>query len=323
MSDDPRNIISTLAGGFVDARCLHVAARIGVADAVGDVPRKVVDVAAEVGVDPSSLWRLMRHLSALGVFEAVDGTLVHNTASRFLRSDHPDSQLDFIQLLALPVHWDAFGDLEHAIRTGRPGTEVRHPDGYFAYLAAHPEESLVYDAGMQDTTTNRVVPAYDFSRFAIIADIGGGRGLLLRAILDRTPAALGILFDQAHVVAHAEPHERMSVVSGDFFAGGLPQADCYVLSRVIHDWDDEEAVQILSAIRAAASADSRLLLLEYVVDADSGEFEATDVDIYMLALVTGRERTEAEFAALLAASGFELTRRVRTDYQSIFEARPI
>lgn len=323
MSDDPRDIIWTLAGGFADSRCLHVAASMGIADAVGDTPRKVVDVAAEVGLHPSSLWRLVRHLSSLGVFEAVDGTLVHNAASRLLRSDHPDSQLDFVRLMALPVHWDAFGDLEHAVRTGRPGTEVRHPDGYFAYLAAHPEESRAYDAGMADTTTNRVAPAYDFSPFAVIADIGGGRGLLLRAILDRTPAAVGILFDQAHVVGHAEPHERMSVVSGDFFAGGLPKADCYVLSRVIHDWDDEEAVQILSAVRTAASADSRLLLLEYVVDADSGEFEATDVDLYMLALVTGRERSEPEFAALLATSGFELARRVRTDYQSILEARPI
>ena len=178
---------------------------------------------------------------------------------------------------------------------------------------------------MTSMTTRRIaaqVPAYDFSRFGVIADIGGGRGHLVRAILEQTPQARGIVFDQAHVVKDAEPHERMTALAGSFFVDPLPEADCYVLSNIVHDWGDDDARTILSAVRKAAGPDSTLLLMEFVVPEGDQGFDATDIDIDMLILVGGRERTEREYDELLAASGWRLTRTIPTERQTLLEAHP-
>lgn len=318
-------LIATIAEGYVDARCLHVAVALGVADAVRDEPRPIGEVAVGVGADPTALYRVLRHLTSIGVFAMSGDTIVHNAASRLLRSDDPGGMFGLVRLLGLPVIWDSFAELEHAVRTGRPGTEARYPEGFFAYLESHPAEALPYNEGMTAMTERRlpkILPFYDFSPYAVIADIGGGRGHLLRAVMEQTPGARGVLFDRASVVQTAEPHERVSVHAGDFFVDALPAADCYILSNIIHDWGDAEAVSILRAVRTATHRDSRLLLFEFVVE-DTGEFEASDIDVFMLALVTGSERTEVEYAGLLGAAGFELVRAVPTDNQSILEARPV
>jgi hypothetical protein len=228
-------------------------------------------------------------------------------------------------MLALPVMWSSVGHLDDATRTGRPGTTFLDPDGFFAYLDRHPDESTAYDAGMTAMTTRRIeriVPQYDFSGFATIADIGGGRGHLLRAVLDTAPDAKGILFDRVQVVAGLEPDDRISIRTGSFLTDELPRADCYLLSNIIHDWGDEEAVTILRGIRTAASPASTLLLFEFVIPEDAGEFEASDIDVAMLALVTGRERTLPEYVALLEQAGWRFTKTVDTASQTIVEAVP-
>jgi hypothetical protein len=156
----------------------------------------------------------------------------------------------------------------------------------------------------------------------VIADIGGGRGHLIRAILDQTPRARGIVFDQAHVVKDALLHDRMTAVAGSFFDDPIPRADCYVLSNIVHDWADDEARAILRAVREAAGTDSTLLLMEFLVPEGDEGFEATDIDIDMLILVGGRERTEREYGELLAATGWRLARTVPTERQSLLEAHP-
>ena len=324
--DDPVQLVGSLMAGFVDSRCLHIVANLGMADAVGDEPVSVAELAAELGVDVGSLTRLLRHLATLGLFSLQGDRLAHTEASRLLRSDHPLGLLETAQLMALPIIWDSVRHLEDAVRTGRPGTLFHDERGFFGYLADHPDESAVYDRGMTSMTTRRIavqVPAYDFSRFGVIADIGGGRGHLIRAILEQTPGARGIVFDQAHVVKDALLHDRMTAVAGSFFDDPIPEADCYVLSNIVHDWADDEARAILRAVREAAGTDSTLLLMEFLVPEGDEGFEATDIDIDMLILVGGRERTEREYRELLAATGWRLARTIPTERQSLLEAHPV
>lgn len=322
---DPVELVGTLMSGFVDSRCVHVVANLGVADVIGEEPMSIGRLAAEVGVDAGSLARLLRHLATLGLFSTHGDDVAHTDASRLLRSDHPLGMLPLVQLMALPIIWGSVRHLEDAVRTGRPGTTFLDPRGFFDYLAEHPDESAVYDRGMTAMTTRRIaaqVPAYDFSGFSVIADIGGGRGHLIDAILDQTPDARGIVFDQAHVVKDALPHDRLTVMAGSFFHDALPEADCYVLSNIVHDWADDEAHAILTAVREAAAADSTLLLMEFVVPEDGETFVATDVDIDMLILVGGRERTKREYDELLASAGWRLARTIPTERQTILEAHP-
>ena len=321
----PAEIVGSLGEGFMDSRCLHVAVTLGLADAVADDPRELVDVAREVGADAGGLARIVRHLVSLGVFQSRAGRIWHNDASRLLRTDDPGGFAPLIRMMALPVIWSSFGSLEEAVRTGSPGTTFVDPDGFFAYLDAHPDESEVYDQGMTAMTVRRIdrmVPHYDFTPYGVIADIGGGRGHLLRAVLERTPAARGVLVDRAQVVIDLPTDPRIAVHSGNFLTDALPQADCYLLSNVIHDWSDQDAVSILTAARAAASSSSTLLLFEFVVPEDASEFDASDIDVSMLALVGGRERTLAEYTELLDQAGWLVRRTVPTPVQTIIEAVP-
>ena len=320
---DPAVLVGTIGAAYLDSRCLHVVADLGVADALGDGPRALASLAGELGVDEAALGRILRHLASLGVFDFHDGSVHPNAASRLLRSDDPSGMLAMTRMFALPIMWDSLRSLEGSVRTGRPGASFRDPDGFFAYLDRHPEESRIYDEGMTSMTLrriDRIAPNYDFSGFGIIADVGGGRGHLLRAILDRTPGATGILFDRAQVLDGLEPGNRMTIQAGNFLDGHVPTADAYLLSNIIHDWDDDSAIAILTAIRSNAKATSRLLLFEFIVPDDAGPFDASDIDVWMLALVGGRERRLVEYRNLLERAGWSLLRTIPTESQTILEA---
>ncbi len=322
-ANDPADLVSNLAGCYLDSRCLHVVTDLGVPDALAGGPRTLASLAGELGVDGAALGRVIRHLAALGVFEFHDGAVHPNAASRLLQSDDQSGLLALTRMLALPIIWDSVRSLEDSVRTGRSGATLVDPDGFFAYLDRHPHESRIYDEGMTSMTRRRIeriVPNYDFAGFGVIADVGGGRGHLLRAILDRTPGATGIVFDRAQVLEGLDPGDRMTVQAGSFFDGGVPTADAYLLSNIIHDWDDDSAVAILTAIRSAAKPTSRLLLFEFIVPDDAGPFDQTDIDVWMLALVSGRERRLAEYRTLLERTGWNLLRTIPTKSQTILEA---
>ena len=322
---DPADLVASLAEAYLDSRCLHVIAYLGVCDVVTDAPIRATEIADEVGADAGALGRVMRHLASLGVFEMVDGAFRHNEASRLLTTGHPSGLLPLTRLLGLPICWDSLKVLEDTVRTARPGAELLDPDGLFAYLEAHPAESTTYHDGMTAMTVRRIeriVPHYDFTRFGTVADIGGGRGHLLRAVLDQAPRATGILFDRPPALAAAEGDDRIALQPGDFFVGPLPTADCYLLSNIVHDWGDDEAIAILRGLRAASPPDSTLLLFEFVVPDDAESFEASDIDVFMLALVTGRERTLAEYEQLLTAAGWAFVAAHPTPSQTIIEASP-
>jgi hypothetical protein len=321
-------LVNATAAAYVSARCLHTVARLGVADAIGDAPRPLGEVARDVGADTSALGRILRHLASLGIFELRAGGVAHTSASKLLRADHRHSLLPIVRFHGLPILWDSFRTLDETTITGLPGVASRDPDGLFGYLSSHPDEAEVFDSGMSTMTGLQVaelVSAYDFTGRTVIADIGGGRGDLLdllRAVLDAAPAASGILHDRPHVLAAVEPHSRMRLHPGDFFEQPLPAADCYLLKTVIHDWGDADAAKILRAIRDVSPPESVLLLFELLVPDTGDEYAGTNVDVIVLTLLTGRERTRDEYAALLADGGFELVRTIPTARLSILEARP-
>jgi len=299
------------------SRCLHIIAELGVADALGDLPQSTEALAKATGTQPLALYRVLRLLASVGIFEWKDGTWHHTEASRLLRADHPASLRDYVRMLGLPVFWDAFGDLEHSLRTGECAFTKRHAEGVFEYLAKHPEESRIFDSAMTSKSHRdiaAILPAYDFSQFASIADIAGGRGHLVRAILKSSPKTEGILFDQSHVVAEVAPEngEKLKVVGGNFFTDAVPKADAYLLMNIIHDWADAESIKILSAIRRAMPAHARVLIIETVVPPAPGPHLSKELDIIMMAIPGGMERTQEEYAALASKCGLRLKLMVET-----------
>jgi O-methyltransferase domain/Dimerisation domain len=241
--------ITQLTTSCWTSRCLHVVAQLGIADLIGDQPQSTEALAKASGTQPNALYRVLRLLVSVGIFEWENGYWRHTEASRFLRSDHPASLRDYVRMLGLPVFWNAVGDLDHSLRTGEPAFVRHHREGVFVYLAKHPEDSRIFDAAMTSKSHRdiaAILPAYDFSQFATIADIAGGRGHLLRAILKASPKSQGILFDQPHVVVGvmAQNGERLTIVGGNFFADPMPKADAHLLVNIIHDWPDVESTKV-------------------------------------------------------------------------------
>jgi hypothetical protein len=293
------------------SRCLQVVAQIGVADALGDQPQSTEALAKATGTQPGPLYRVLRLLASVGIFEWSNGAWNHTEASRLLRSDHPESLRDYIHMLGLPEFWAALGDLDHSLRTGETAFKKLHAEGVFGYLAKHPEQSYIFNAAMTSKSHRdiaAILPAYDFSQYSTVADIAGGRGHLLRAILKKAPQTQGILFDQPHVVAEvaADAGEKLAIVGGNFFTDAMPKADAYLLMNIIHDWADAESIQILSGIRKAMPPNARVLIIETVVPPTAEPHLSKELDIVMMALPGGMERTKEEYAALAAKSGLRL-----------------
>ena len=314
---NPFATLTQIAGGYCLPRCLHVVGDLGVADALDETPRTAADLAASVGAHPGALGRVLRLLAAHSVFEMQGDMFRHSPASRLLRTDHPQSMRVFAQMNGLPVFWATYEALEHSVRTGLPAVSKVFPEGFWAYFAQHPEEGRVFNAAMgarAQGTVAGILACYDFSGFGRIGDIGGGRGHLLRAIIDAEPSAEGVLFDLPHVIEEAGgvASERLTLQAGDFFQDTLPSCDAYLLMDIIHDWGDEESVAILQAVRRAAPPQAKLLLIEMLVPDDPGPDWSKMLDIHMLTLFGGRQRTQQEYEALLDQSGFVLEREIDT-----------
>ena len=325
---DPFHRLLEIAGGYSLSRCLHVVADLGVADALDEGSRPVADLAASVGAHPEALGRILRLLAAHGVFELQGDSCRHTPASRLLRTDHPRSMRSLVRMFGLPMNWAVYGELGHAARTGYPAAEKVLPGGFWSRFAEHPDEAGIFNAAMAAKAHGQVagvMAAYDFSGFGVVGDIGGGRGHLLEAVLESAPAARGVLFDLPHVVADAAgvASERLSLQGGDFFKDPLPVCDAYLVMEVIHDWGDQDAVAILEAVRRAAPSHARLLLIEQIVPEDPGPHWSKSLDVHMLALLGGKQRTRREYEALFDRSGFAFEREIDTGADvSILEAVP-
>ena len=321
------------------AQVVHIAAQLGLADLLADGPRHVEDLAAATGVHAPSLGRLVRALAALGVVvEEADGSIGLTPLGTPLRVGAPGSVRDHVRFLTGEWFWRSWGDLLYSVQTGQPAFEHQFGMQVFEYWGRHPEAGAIHHAfftAMARLTTPPLVAAYDYSRFGTIVDVGGNVGPLLAGILQAHPGVRGVLFDLPYVVANAAPvlaeagvADRCTVVGGDFFASVPAGADAYILKYIIHDWDDERAVTILTRCREAIEPGATLLLIEQVLparlEAGAAAWQAARLDLQMLVLTSGgRERTESGFRRLLADAGFELRRVIPTQSPfSILEGSP-
>ena len=316
-----------LANAGFAARCLHVVADLAVADRIDDAPVPVAELAAACGVDADALDRVLRLLTVHGVFARHADGYGHTPASRLLRGDAVPTMRAYARMAGMPLWWSSLSALERSVRTGRPALEAVDAQGLWAYLRQRPDEAGIFDHAMTAKAVAGVagvLAVYDFARFATIVDVGGGRGHLLRAVLDAVPSATGVLFDLPEVIQSVHVgHPRMSAMAGDFFVDSLPKADAYVLMDVLHDWPDKECAAILRTVRSAAPAGARLLVVEAIVPDGPVDARTATLDVIMLMLSGGRERTGDELKVLLARSGFTLESVLETPGPvRIAEARP-
>ena len=331
----PAATLLHLMTGYRAMQALYVAARLGIADLLKDGARGSEELARATGADARALHRLLRALASLGVFgEDADGRFTPSELGALLRSDVPGSLRAAAIFFGDERNWHAWGKLERSVMSGEP---VRGPRGTQVFLeesARDPEGAALFNAAMTSLTSAfdaAVTAAYDFSRLGTLVDVGGGQGALISSILAANPALRGILFDIPPVIESARGRigeaglaGRCELVAGDFFASVPAGGDAYVLKWVIHDWDDEHGVAILGSCRRAMARDGRLLLVERVVPERVDQSADTQGivlgDLNMLLWTGGRERTAAEYRALLASGGFTLARIVPTATQfSIIE----
>ncbi len=331
------NSLTQTAMGYFRSRTLAAAARLGVADALGDGERTVEELAAVCGAQPGSLYRLLRALGSFGVVaETKPGTFRLAAYGQRLRQDHPQSEW------ASVVFWadllaDSWSYLTDCIRTGEKAQAVR-PEGVASRWSQDPNAMGIFRAVMGTAPAEDYLPiarAWDFSKYRVVADLGGGGGALIAAILKDSPAVSGMLVDRQEAIdAAAGRFEgaglsgRCRLLAADLCREVPAGADVYLLKHVLHGYDDAGALEILRLCRSAVPPEGRLLVIEFVlpsvVDRADGPLEARLMsDLNMLAVTGGKERSEIEWRELLEGAGFEFVRvhPVPGDLVSIVEAK--
>jgi hypothetical protein len=329
----PQKLMLDLLSGSWKAQAVYAAAKLGLADMVKDGPRSSTELAQATGTHPPSLYRLLRGLASVGVFAEEDGKFRLTPMAACLCSGSPGSQRSLAIMMG-EEHFGSWGDLLYSLRTGKPAFDHVFGQPIFQYLAQHPEQAAVFDdamVGVHGTETAAMLDAYDFSVFGTLIDVGGGNGSLLTGVLQRNPKLKGILYDQPHVVERARPalrtaglEGRCQVIGGDFFASVPSGGDAYLMRHIIHDWDDARSLVILGHCRKAMSATARLLLIESVIPPGNEPFFGKFLDLNMLVIPGGQERTESEYRELLGKAGFRLARIVPTRTEiSVIESVPM
>lgn len=332
---DPSRQLLHLINGYQVSQALHAAASLGISDLLGAGARSVDDLAAATKTHGPTLQRLLGALETVGVYRRDDqGCYTSTELGELLRTDLPESLGGWAVYIGRPYYREAWTGLLDSVRTGDNAFAAVHGVPVWQYRSGRPEEQLIFDRAMTATAgpvLRAIVGSYDFGRFGTVADIGGSAGTVLAAILDRYPAVRGILFDQPEVVAGsaavlqaAGVSDRCEVVGGSFFDEVPPGADAYLLKSIIHDWRDEEAVQILRCCRRAMTDDATLLLAEQILGQGPDPSHTAFGDLNMLVSPGGQERTLEEYGALFAAAGFTLTGATETGTPAfVIEATPL
>ncbi len=328
---EPLPSVQDLVYGFMPAQVLRVAAVLGIPDLLAEAPKTATELAAATETHAQSLRRLLRGLACLSVVNEIESDRFELTAAgQQLRADVPNSVRAAVLLFTSDEVWRSWGQLEYSVRTGKIAWDHVVGTSVFGFLDEHPEQSGTFNAAMADRTrlvAPRIVERYDFSRFGTVVDVGGGDGAMLAAILAAEPEVRGVLFDRPAGAAGAAAKleaagvsDRCEIVAGDFFVAVPDGADAYVIKTVLHNWADEQCVEILGNCRKAMRHNGTLLVIERVVPPrieSAAATRAVFMDLNMLVSTPGRERTEAEYRALYAAAGFELTEAVATDAEPV------
>jgi hypothetical protein len=337
---ESRGRVVSLVFGAMAAQVLSTVAQLGIADRFGDGERSGSELATDLDADASATTRLLRAMAALELVKEIEpGRFRLTEAGALLRSDRPDSMRSFVQMFSDPAMLDAWRQLDHAVRTGETTFDRVYGTGFFEYLAQRPELSEQFNAAMRQgtaLTAQQLPEAYDFSRFQTVADIGGGDGTLLAAVLAAHPHLQGILFDTAEGLAQAGDTfqaagltDRAQTAVGDFFSSAPDGIDLYMVKSVLHDWDDDRCRTILSHVRRVIPAHGRLVIIEPVLPPTVDGALPPQMylsDLNMMVLLGGRERTRADFEKLCANAGFRLTTVTPLPPPSAFsllEAEPI
>jgi hypothetical protein len=326
-----------LIGMRLISESIHVAAALGVADLLADAPKTADELAKATGVSASSLRRVLRGLATFNVFsQDSDGRFAMAPMGEFLKRE-AEGSLHSTALFSGGERGAKVDELFlHSVKTGEAAARKLSGGNWISWLQSNPEWTRLFNSMMTAYSTlhfTGVLEAYDFSYAATIVDVGGGHGKIISEILKRNPGMRGVLFDLPHaleggrsMIERAGLADRCEVVSGDFFLSVPVGADAYVLSRVIHDWNDEEAIAILKIVRQAIAPEGRLILLEAMLRPDPRTVYPVLSDLNMLVRTGGCERTEAEYRVLYRRAGFELTRAVATispTGTTVIEGRPV
>jgi hypothetical protein len=329
--------IRQLATGYIPAALIGVIIELGIPDLLAEKTKPVSELAAATHANDDALYRMLRALSSFGIFTESSGRCFSLTsAGRYLRSDVPDSLRSYMRWITSSFLFRNYADLMYSVQTGQPTVEHLFGKPTFGYLRANPELSRIFDDAMtsfSQMVSTALLQTYDFSGIKVIADLGGGQGALLAAILQKYPTMHGLLLEHESVLPEARKRfqesaltERCSTMAVDFFQSVPGRADAYLMKSIIHDWDDQHAGIILKncyeALRNVESG--RLILVEAIVPQANEPHMSKLTDIQMLVLAGGRERTREEFQQLLAHSGFRMTRVVPAQsFVSVVEAVPL
>lgn len=322
----PKEFLLNVTGQVLLARALAIVTDLGVADSLADGPKSMDDLSAATGCDRDSLYRLLRMLAGHGVFaEDQQGRFELTPRAELLKADHPESLREMLQLGWQDIQWNTYFALPEAVLTGENAFENAYGQSFFDYLSGHPELNALFDRRMSvvsQAENAEVVKAYAFDEHDSVIDIGGGQGGLLAAIVNRYPDIVAALYEQPQVLAdpfnlrEAGLLDNVARIAGNFFYDVPAGFSLYVMKRIIHDWDDDRAAGILRCCRDVMTGESRILVIDAVIKPGNEPDPNKNLDLSIMALTPGRERTEEEFAALFEASGLRLTRVIPTEHPS-------
>jgi len=319
--------------GYWTSQAIYVAAKLDLADKLAGGAKTAAELAADTKTQAGALFRLLRALASVGLFaQQADGRFANSPLSEPLQKTTEDSQWAMAVMMG-EEHYAAWGELLYSVQTGQGSFRKVYGEGVFEFLGKHPDQAKVFDAAMTSIhggETRLMIDAYDFSHCKTLCDVGGGNGRTIAEVLKRQPKLQGVLFDLPHVVERAKANlqqagvsDRCQLVGGNFFEKVDVSADILLMRHIIHDWDDEKCVAILKNCRTALNPGGKVLVVESVVPAGNEPSFVKWLDLTMLVIPEGKERTAEEYRELFAAAGLKLNRIVRTAGElDVLEASP-
>lgn len=324
--------LDQMISGYWISQAIYAAAKFSIADHLKDGPKTVGELATASSTNPDALYRLLRALASVGIFAEGESRRFSLTPlAEPLRSDVPGSKRA-LALMSGDEQFRCWAEIDYSIRTGKIAFDKVFGKPIFDYLGEHPDKARIFDAamvGIHGRESSAILDVYDLSGIGVLADIGGGNGSQITEVLKKYPKMKAILFDLPHVVERAKERiqasgfqDRCKLVPGSFFEAVPEAADAYVMRHIIHDWDDEKCLTILRNCHRAMKPESKLLVIESVIPSGNEPFHGKFLDLVMLLIPGGKERTQEEYRALFEQAGFELSRIVPTGTEvSVIEGR--
>ena len=312
----PVDRLISMADGFLISRGLYVVAELNIADQLINGPKTAEQISKNLNINSEATFRLLRMLSAHGIFKfESDSTFALNEISSLLTTKHPQSLHGFL-LHEDEARWQAYGALSYTLKTGKPSFNHLFNEGYFDYIARDKKRSEQFDKGMANISEEEnksIANNIDFSKYSHIVDVGGGVGGLLAAILNKYPSHSATLYELPHLASLAENYlkeknlsDKVQVATGSFLDSVVSGGNLYILKRIMHDWNDETCIMILKNCYSAMDNNAHLIIFDCIIPDGNSYDISKDIDIIMMTIFGGKERTKKDFEMLLNSSGFKL-----------------